>query len=91
MTTTKITVRKTMYASGTYDDFQEALKRWPYWKDFLGFLNRESPSVANQLMKENFPGNYTLQQRYDSNLGGFYYTIEWENEADEVFWLLKYA
>jgi hypothetical protein len=61
------------------------------WQEFLEFLGRNcNPNFAYMLMQQRFPGCYTLQQRYDSDRGGYYYTMEWENLADRTMWLLRW-
>jgi len=62
-------------------------------KEYLKLLSSERNTyLAEQHMQHLFPGNYRLQQRYDSqSRSGYYYTIEWANEADQIMWLLRYS
>jgi len=62
------------------------------WQDYLHMIGKWCmPDAAHAAMQEKYPGDYTLQQRYDSEKGGYYYTMHWENEASKTFWLLKYS
>jgi hypothetical protein len=62
------------------------------WQDYLHMIGKRcKPEAAYAAMQEKYPGNYTLQQRYDSAQGGYYYTMEWENEASRTMWLLRYS
>jgi len=58
------------------------------WQETLNFVKQFSPEFATEYMKKSFPGPYKLQQRYDNC---YYYTMEWEDEKDKIFWLLKYS
>lgn len=45
------------------------------------------------VFKENYPGNYHLEWRYDISLGYMilYPIFEHEHEHEETFWKLKYS
>lgn len=62
-------------------------------REYLKLLSSEhDPALAQLHMQYLFPGKYRLQQRYDSqSRSGYYYTIEWDNEADQIMWLLQYG
>ena len=62
------------------------------WKDYLESLKWCTCEEATSLMQSEFPGPYTLQERFDNTLDktvGRYYTMEWENDDDRIFWILK--
>ena len=61
------------------------------WKEFLRYQGGAAPELAYLAMQEKYPGDYTLQHRYDSDKGGYYYTMHWEDEVSKTFWLLKYS
>jgi hypothetical protein len=62
------------------------------WQEFLKVLGKSCElKFAYTAMQQRFPGPYTLQQRYDSDKGGYYYTLEWENLADRTMWLLRWT
>lgn len=62
------------------------------WQDYLYMIGKRCmPDAAYAAMQEKYPGDYTLQQRYDSEKGGYYYTMEWGNEASKTMWLLKFS
>jgi len=59
------------------------------WQETIEGYNGRSTEYITDTMQEKYPGPYTIQQRYDSERGGWYYTMEWEDDADRVFWILK--
>ena len=61
------------------------------WQKHLKIISTLPPTLAYNSVQKKYPGNYTLQQRYDRDKGGYYYTMEWENLAERTMWLLRYS
>lgn len=47
--------------------------------------------VAEDDMKNRYPGNYCVEEYFDSKIGKFSLRLKFENEAEETWWLLKYS
>jgi len=63
--------------------------RYDSWEAALNDYHGRNTTAITKVMQNDFPGPYTIQQRYDSDRGGWYYTMEWEDETEKIFWLLK--
>jgi hypothetical protein len=61
------------------------------WQSTLSGYNGRNTDYIFDTMQEKYPGPYTIQQRYDSERGGWYYTMEWADEAEKTMWMLKYT
>lgn len=46
-------------------------------------------SDATELMKEKYPGNYQVIEKYDSVRGNFVFKLEFSDSHEETIWLLK--
>jgi hypothetical protein len=60
------------------------------WQRSLEFMKWYKPEEAYEKMQYVFPGPYTLKQHFDKEKdSGYYYTLEWEDEAERTMWILK--
>lgn len=56
------------------------------------FANRlEGIEDATELMKQHYPGNYTLTEKYDPARGVFALTVVFENPKEEMLWKIKWT
>lgn len=45
---------------------------------------------VTKYMQERFPGNYTLEEYYDSNTMSFRYRLKFDSEQDEIVFKLRH-
>lgn len=53
------------------------------WQKHLKIISTLPPTLAYNSVQKKYPGN--------SDKGGYYYTMEWENLAERTMWLLRYS
>jgi hypothetical protein len=70
---------------------QELQLKYASWTQ-LG-LNKtgDGLSDATEMMREKYPGNYHVIEKYDSITGKFVLKLEFTDHKEEIFWLLKWA
>lgn len=48
-------------------------------------------SDVTELMKERYPGNYQVIEKYDSIKGKFILKLEFDDPKEETIWLLRHS
>ena len=72
------------------------------WQDYLNRLHLTSlggnaPSnvidalVAQSLMQTHYPGNYIVEEYYNSKQGKFTLRLKFESPPDETFFMLRWS
>lgn len=46
---------------------------------------------ATENMQKRFPGNYIVEEYFNSKTGYFDLRLKFANESDEAWWMLKYG
>ena len=88
------------YVSAPYNPFQiknwqETLRelelRWAGWLE-IGNTSREQGLVdVNRMMKEFYPGNYTVVEAYIPKRGVFGFRLVFEDPREETMWMLRWS
>ena len=75
------------------DTWQENLARWQAHDLGAASLCSEKDmlELVWQNMQEHYPGNYTLDWKFDTIKGGFKLYPRFDTPQDEVMFLLKYS
>ena len=70
-------------------------KKWT-WRDELtrhkgSFMSdfKANYDIATESMKSKYPGNYVVEEYYDSRTGGFGLRLKFDTPEDETFFLLQ--
>lgn len=61
---------------------------------YIGVFNDDDEKAIQHILdkfKEQYPGNFSLRWKYDTNRGVMVLVPKFENPAEETFWKLKYS
>lgn len=67
------------------------------WQDYLSklenahIMRNQALANANVKMQEKYPGPYEVVEKYLLAKGRFGFELEFKDEKDKIFWLLKNA
>ena len=51
----------------------------------------EGLEEATEMMRQRYPGNYTLIEKYNPSRGAFELAVKFENPKEEMLWKMKWA
>jgi hypothetical protein len=70
---------------------QELQLKYASWTQLGKNKTGDGLSDVTELMKERYPGNYCVIEKYDSITGKFVLKLEFTDPKEEIFWLLKWS
>ena len=73
------------------DKLQELQLKYASWTQLGKNKTGDGLSDVTELMKERYPGNYCVIEKYDSITGKFVLKLEFTDPKEEIFWLLKWS
>lgn len=63
----------------------------PTWiKELYEILSLTGPASRIEEYKENYPGNYQIEEGYDAGSGRFYIKLVFDTPQDETVFRLRY-
>jgi len=70
---------------------QELQLRYASWTHLFPNKTGDGLSDVTDMMRERYPGNYRVIEKYDSIKGRFVLKLEFNDPKEETFWLLMWS
>lgn len=70
---------------------QELQLKYASWTQLGQNKTGDGLSDATEMMREKYPGNYRVIEKYDSIKGKFVLKLEFDDPKEETFWLLRHS
>lgn len=70
---------------------QELQLKYASWTELGQNKTGDGLSDVTEIMRERYPGNYRVIEKYDSIKGKFVLKLEFNDPKEEIFWVLKYS
>jgi hypothetical protein len=57
----------------------------------MGLSTKEGDGIADatELMQKHYPGNYVIEQYWDTKRMAFDFRLKFDSPREETFWLIK--